>query len=170
MIHSNIEVRISPISGRGLFAHKPILRGEVVWQKDEGEARYHLSEIIAWPEETRRFFYTLAYQIDDEYFSGPLPGSPEDPGDFMNHSCNPTSWFETDSVMVATRDIAVDEEITYDYATSEVSPVFSMPCNCKTIYCRSIITGLDFLRPDLQHRYGDHVMAHVKRMLLKTAV
>jgi hypothetical protein len=37
----------------------------------------------------------------------------------MNHSCDPNTWFVGDTKMTARRDIEPEEELTYDYATTD---------------------------------------------------
>ena len=53
-----------------------------------------------------------------------------------NHSCDPNASFDADGMLVALRDIAVDEEITYDYLLHPVpaSP-WSFRCQCGAAGC-----------------------------------
>jgi hypothetical protein len=53
-----------------------------------------------------------------------------------------------------TPDIAADEELTNDYATSTGSEDWTM--DCPAACCRLTITGDDSRLPGLQQRYGDH--------------
>jgi hypothetical protein len=73
-----------------------------------------------------------------------------------NHGCDPNLWWADAYTLVARRDIAADEELTNDYATSTGEPAFSMPCCCGTALCRGVVTGRDWMRPELQQRYGSH--------------
>ena len=62
-----------------------------------------------------------------------------------NHSCDPNTWFVSDIKMTARRDIQPNEEITYDYATSETAfPVIFDPCLCKSQNCRGKVLGSDY--------------------------
>lgn len=88
---------------------------------------------------------------------------------YMNHSCDPTTWFEFDheayvdgpGVMTARRDIAAGEELTFDYATSEGA--FDQPwvCCCGSTTCRGTVRGCDWKRADLQERYEGHFMPYL---------
>ena len=43
-----------------------------------------------------------------------------------------------------------------DYALVTVSPEWRMECHCGTSVCRGVITGNDWQRTELQHRYAGH--------------
>lgn len=59
---------------------------------------------------------------------------------------------------MASRDIAVGEEVTYDYATSETPESTHMPfnCRCGKASCRGSITARDCLLPEIRARYKDN--------------
>jgi len=165
MLHHAIVVKDSGIQGRGLFATENIKAGEITWWQGPDEPRYHIDTIRRWPLEKQEKFFCLAYQVDEEWYHGPLDGSPFDPADFMNHSCGPNTWFVDDAQMVARRNIQSGAEITYDYATSETAATYVLPhCNCGAPDCRQIVRGSDYrLLPAVREKYGRHVMAHVYR-------
>ena len=73
----------------------------------------------------------------------------------MNHRCDPNTGWLDDETMIATRDIQCGEELTYDYATSEIDGTFrpSWRCKCGDYGCRGIITAADCLDSDLQMRH-----------------
>lgn len=75
---------------------------------------------------------------------------------FGNHSCEPNLWWSDGLTLVARRDIAAGEEVTNDYGTSSGEADFRMPCRCGSPLCRSVVTGRDWCRPELQVRYGRH--------------
>ena len=165
MLHHAIVVRDSGIQGRGLFATENITVGEKTWWQGPDEPRYHIDTIRGWPLEKQEKFFRLAYQVGDEWYHGPVEGAGVDPADFMNHSCDPNTWFIDDATMVARRDIKRGAEVTYDYATSEIAPIYVLShCNCGAPDCRQIVRGSDYWRLQaVQEKYGRHVMAHVYR-------
>jgi uncharacterized protein len=55
-------------------------------------------------------------------------------------------------VLVAMRNIAPGEELTHDWATTDDGD-YEMECRCGSPRCRRIITGKDWMRPELQERY-----------------
>lgn len=69
------------------------------------------------------------YQMD--YWSKPLM-----PMHATNHSCNPNASFNEHSMLVAVRNIAKDEEITYDYLRHPIpaSP-WNFKCLCQSENC-----------------------------------
>ncbi|HEX9003948.1 MAG TPA: SET domain-containing protein [Blastocatellia bacterium] len=69
------------------------------------------------------------YQMD--YWSKPLM-----PMHATNHSCDPNSTFDAGGMLTAVRDIAKDEEITYDYLLHPIpaSP-WNFECQCRSIDC-----------------------------------
>ena len=172
MLHAAIELRPSPTSGFGLFATRPIAAGEVIWRGDPTRPLLHRDTLASLPPERQRFYNHFAYQVDDDWYSAPLEGEDPDVGDYMNHSCDPTVWFLDAWTMSARRAITAGEEITYDYATSESAPDFLIdPCTCGTRLCRGTIRHTDFLAaPELQERYGDHVLPYLRRRVTAMTV
>ena len=75
---------------------------------------------------------------------------------YGNHSCDPNLWWLDSYTLAARRDIAAGEELTTDYATSSGVAGFRMDCSCGSPRCRTVITGSDWQRPELQRRYGEH--------------
>lgn len=55
-------------------------------------------------------------------------------------------------VFVAMRDIAADEELTHDWATTD-DLEYEMSCKCASSTCRGTVTGRDWMRPELQEKY-----------------
>jgi hypothetical protein len=162
MLHEAIIVKNSGIQGKGLFASTDIRKGEIIWRRDPDEARFHIDVIKSWPQEKQEKFFAHAYQVGDGHYHGPEDGIVTDPADYMNHSCDPNTWFVDDATMAARRDIKKGEEITYDYATSETAENFVMICQCGANDCRKVVKGTDYrLNESLRRRYGKHVMAHV---------
>lgn len=172
MLHPAIIVKSSTIQGKGLFASADIKVGEVTWRRDADEARYHIDTIRTWPPEKQEKFWRYAYQVGDGWYHGPESGVVTDPADYMNHSCDPNTWFVDDATMVARRDIKTGEEITYDYATSETAESFGLPhCRCGAPNCRKVVRGTDYRRnPTLREQYGQHVMTHVLNKCCEEAI
>ena len=162
MLNPNIEVRGSDIEGRGLFAKARIAHGEFIWRKEADEKYYTQAEIDAFTPEQKKNFYNYSYQVGPDQFYGTPAGKAGDDADYMNHSCDPNTWFQADGSMTALRDISAGEEITYDYATSESRPDFQLACRCGSPLCRHTVKGDDLKRSaELRLRYGHHIMPHV---------
>lgn len=149
-IDSRLEIKPSPIHGKGLFATSPITRGEVVviW-----------GGILMSEEEVRASKArpgSVAAIGEGLYLTG--LEDEEDPADFMNHSCDPNVWLNDEVALVARRDLAAGEELTIDYALFESDEdwVGRWECRCGTELCRGAYTGRDWRRQDLQERYRAH--------------
>jgi SET domain-containing protein len=61
---------------------------------------------------------------------------------FVNHSCQPNC--ETDEIagriwIIALRDIAAGEELTYDYNIYDAEPGENYPCHCGATVCRGTL-------------------------------
>ncbi len=154
----SIEVRAHPAKGGlGLFARQPIRAGSllVVWGGDI----YSYDQYLQVPEARRPHFV----QVEEDLYLG-APDRPE-PADYVNHSCSPTAGLVGQITLVALRDIMADEEICFDYATSDGSPYDEFECACGAADCRGRVTGLDWQRPDLQTRYAGYFSPYLQRRI-----
>lgn len=145
-----VEIRPSPISGRGLFAREPIAAGEIVerW----GGIRITGAELTQIAATLPRYNSAAIGEGVN------LLLALDDPIGFGNHSCDPNLWMHDATTVAARRAITRDEELTIDYATHTVTASWQMDmeCRCGSPRCRSIITGDDWRRPELQARYRGH--------------
>jgi uncharacterized protein len=162
-LHPDVEVRRSPISGRGLFATAPIRPGTVVSR---------LGGRLVTTAELRDLFAAAAGDPGHPYIDTITAGAglhlvlpPRRPNGYGNHSCDPNLWWAGPYELAARRGIAAGDELTNDYATSTAEPDFVMACSCGSGQCRGVVTGNDWRRPDLRIRYGRHwVPALLARM------
>lgn len=143
--------------GDGAFAIAPIARGETV--AVFGGYPVCRAQLEALPEERKR----RSIQIDRDLFlvSGPV----REPGDMVNHSCDPSCGIRGDIIVVAMRDIAVGQELTYDYAMSDASDYDEFPCRCGAAACRGVIRGTDWRDPALQARYAGFFTTYLRTLL-----
>jgi len=100
----------------GSYAIEPITAGESVaafggWVADEAELRSLPAERIS-----------RTMQIDEHLYL--VSGETADPGDYVNHSCTPNCGLAGNMLVVAMRDIAIGEELTFDYAMSDGGGAF----------------------------------------------
>ncbi|MBI1880573.1 MAG: SET domain-containing protein [Chloroflexi bacterium] len=126
MYHPSVKLtETSEIEGKGLVVESFIARGEVVWWPNPDEKPIPLAEIKAWPEEKQQEFERYGFQCGEAEFI-----LAQGIDRYMNHSCDPNTWWDGEYRLVARRDIQPGEEITYDYATADILLEFQMPCNC----------------------------------------
>jgi hypothetical protein len=141
------EVRPSPIEGRGLFARRAIRRGEIVAVKGGHVltgAQWAAFEPVLGPAEI---------QVAENLFIAPVtPAERDNSMLYTNHSCDPNLAIQGQIVLVAMRDIAPDEELTIDWATTDDGD-HVLECRCGSPRCRGTVTGRDWTKPELQERY-----------------
>jgi len=141
------EVRESPIHGRGLFARQAIAAGEIVAVK--GGTILTGREWAALEPKLG----SAQIQIADDLFIAPMRQEERDGSMlYTNHSCEPNIAIRGQIVFVAMRDIAAGEELTHDWATTDDLD-YEMTCRCGRPSCRGVITGRDWMKPELQARY-----------------
>ncbi|MDO8361779.1 MAG: SET domain-containing protein [Actinomycetota bacterium] len=132
-------------AGRGSITIEPVAAGEVVAAFGGRCMTRAEFELLPTSQQVR------SIQIEEHLF---LAGSPEpEPADFINHACDPTCGLRGSSVLVALRDLAVGEPITYDYATSDGCDYDEFECSCSSTLCRGKVTGNDWMLPELQLRF-----------------
>jgi len=158
------EVRNSSISGKGVFAKELIKKGEIisVW----GGEVITEEELTKFYQNDFKDVYNYATPIADGFYlvSDRKKRFLED-DDYFNHSCQPNAGIKGHLVMVAMRDIKPGEEITYDYAMTDVGLNYKFRCKCGKRNCRKIITSEDWKDPKLQRKYRNFFSWFVKEKI-----
>ena len=132
-----VEVRNSPIHGRGCFATKKIAAGTQILEY----AGRHIS---------RREANERYWERPSTYLFGLSDGTVIDGlgiGSFVNHCCDPNCRAEEADGRIwfcALRDIKADEELTFDYKLSN-SGMSEMPCHCGSRNCRGSMFSVEEL-------------------------
>jgi RimJ/RimL family protein N-acetyltransferase len=148
-----VRAGTSTVEGNGLYASAPIRAGEVVfvWGGGTIVSDAELRAIVA---SGRRYSCAaigenqhILWNADDPDAAG--PGG-------ANHSCDSNLWMLDARTVGARRDIVAGEELTLDYALFSVAPEWRMACHCGSSLCRGVVTGNDWLLPELQQRYAGH--------------
>jgi uncharacterized protein len=142
------EVRASPIHGRGLFAAAPIARGEIVAVKGGHvltEPQWKTLEPGLGPAEIQIAEDLVIAPVSQEQRHGSML--------YTNHSCDPNLAIQGQIVLVAMRDVAADEELTIDWATTDDGD-YTLECRCGSPRCRGTVTGKDWTKPELQRKYA----------------
>ncbi|EEH58960.1 uncharacterized protein MICPUCDRAFT_56361 [Micromonas pusilla CCMP1545] len=193
MLHESVVVteRGAVGGGKALTITSFIPKGDIVWWEDQETEPEWVSiprcklYVDSLPPRERKIFEHYMYKVgEDAYEALPefdrIPMSQwqlqsEDPSMYMNHSCEPTCWFEPTRVewdgvvvMTASRDLRPGDELTFDYATSEDAEQ-SWKCLCGAPSCRGRVTGDDWRAPEFQAKYKGHCMPHVENLIAGTA-
>ena len=139
--------------GRGVFAHEPIARGEllVVYAGAIVEAK----DLTRLAPEVRR----LLLQVEEAHY---LLSQVEGCADWVNHCCEPNAGLRGQVALVAMRDIEAGEEITYDYAMSDGSAYDCFDCRCGAERCRGRVGGDDWMLEELWERYRGYFSPYLQ--------
>ena len=161
---SRIEVRSSPIHGKGVFAKSNIQKGEVVaiW----GGNLFTLEDIRAG----KALIHSIT-AIGEGLFLGHTSEQGYSADDHVNHSCDPNLWLSDGLKVITRRDINTNGELFLDYAMywgPEEEVLISWECNCGSTLCRKIFTSQDWQRTELHKRYGNHftpfINEHIRQL------
>lgn len=140
-----VRLRRSPLHGVGLFARDFIPQGEPILEyigerisKAEAERREKLRRArVAAGGDACVYIFELNRQFD---LDGEVPGNP---ARRINHSCAPNCEAQSDGRrvwVVALRDIAPGEELTYDYGF-RLRDARLHPCRCGAPDCVGFIVA-----------------------------
>lgn len=140
----------------GVFAIAPIAQDELiaVW----GGTMYTAAQLAELPAGMA----SIGIQVEEDLYLVSLPPSP---ADRINHCCNPNAGIKGQIVLVAMRDIAVGEQVCFDYAMSDGSPYDEFTCACGADQCRGRITAEDWRLPQLQERYKGYFSLYLQRRI-----
>ncbi|MDD3693837.1 MAG: SET domain-containing protein-lysine N-methyltransferase [Candidatus Pacebacteria bacterium] len=144
-VNPKIEICETKKRGKGLFASQPINKGTVViiWGGN------YVNKKQADIAKNRGM---LVMQFDDNLFS--IEDRGESDAYFINHSCNPNVWMKDAFRLETMRDVKIGEELTADYILWETdeNKISKWKCECGAFNCRQVITGKDYLLPELQKK------------------
>lgn len=139
-----IQVRRSPVHGRGVFALRPIEAGERIIE--------YTGERISWPEALRRHphdpqqpTHTFYFQLEGGDVIDALHGG--NSARWINHSCAPNCEAMEDDGRIfihALRPIEAGEELNYDYGLVIDEPLTEQlktdyACHCGAPECRGTL-------------------------------
>ena len=155
------RIRRSPIHGRGLFATRPMRKGEIVAIKGG-----HILDRRTLAKVRRRIAASYI-QIDDGFYIGATRQAEVRRNKiYINHSCEPNLGFRGQVTLVARRAIKAGEELTYDWAMEEDAPART-PCACRARRCRKTLTGQDWRKPALQRRYRGYFSTYLQAKITR---
>ena len=155
------EMRPAPGAGFGSFAVSPIPAGTIV-ATFGGTLMDRQTFDKQSPERRSR-----SIQIDeDSFLLGPMT---REPGDAVNHSCDPNCGMGGAAQVVAIRDIAAGEALTFDYAMADGSDYDEFDCACGSTLCRGKVSGNDWNNAELQSRYAGYFSPYLVRRMAAAA-
>ena len=131
--------------GWGSFATAPIIKGETVAAFGGWVMTHAQLESLSLDRQHR------SIQIDADLYL--VSDETPEPGDMLNHSCEPNCGLAGSQILVAMRDIEPGEELSFDYAMCDASDYDEFRCLCGTTTCRGVVSGSDWRSPELQAKY-----------------
>lgn len=154
VLSKKVEVRVSSIDKKGMFAKKLIRAGEIVYIKG--------GHVLSKSELFSSRVINSYLPISDDYFLGALSAEEEETIKlYNNHSCDPNCGMHGEITFVAIRDIQPGEELTVDYAFID-NEDYSFECQCGSAKCRHTITGFDWKIKRLQDEYYPYFAQYLK--------
>lgn len=154
ILSKKVEVRISSIDKKGMFAKELIHAGEIVYVKG--------GHILSRSEIFSSDVINSYLPISDDYYIGAISREEEDAIKlYNNHSCDPNCGMHGEITFVAIRDIQPGEELTVDYAFID-NEDYSFNCQCGTPKCRHVVTGFDWKIKRLQDDYYPYFAQYLK--------
>ena len=139
--------------GIGIFAAKAFAQGQAILVDEDGDY-YHTSYTYAQIAAMGLDLAQHCFQIEHDRYL--LPHGSID--DLINHSCEPTTGIrltEDGYRLLALQDIAVGEQLTYDYSTYIANPLERLQCCCGSTRCRGEIGPFRDLSPWLRAYYRE---------------
>ena len=143
-VRRRIQVRRSPIHGRGVFALQELAEGEKLLE--------YAGELITWKQALRRHphdpaqpDHTFFFHVDEKHvIDGNVGGNSSR---WINHSCDPNCYAHVQGSRIflfVLREIAAGEELFFDYGlslderyTARLKARFACYCGSKT--CRGTL-------------------------------
>ena len=147
--------------GSGVFALEPIKEGELVavW----GGRVVGIDTAMSLSPFMRRY----VVQVEDRQYLAPLETI--DPADCINHCCRANCGLKGQITLVAMRDIAVGEEICFDYATTDSSRFLEFECTCGHPSCRGRVQSDDWRLASVQQHNRGHFAPYLQRRIDEAA-
>jgi uncharacterized protein len=158
----SLEVRAEPEKGGfGVYAIDAVAAGEIVsvW----GGYIVDAGQLETLPHEVQQ--HTV--QIEEGLYLATIGGA--ESADFINHSCDPNLGLRGQITLVALRDIAVGEEVCFDYAMTDCTPYDEFECHCGTAICRGTVRGDDWKLPELWAKYASYFSPYLQRRIDRLA-
>lgn len=134
MLAKLFEVRETSSKGRGLFAKEFVPKGTIVFFECQQCRRISNSTFVLLPEEEKAYVLEYGYAKSDGSYLLPC-----DEIIYLNHSCNANILDSGRGFDIVVRDIAEDEEATYDYRIFSEGTELDFPCRCGEDVCCGIV-------------------------------
>jgi len=153
-----IYIGKSKLHGRGIFVSRDIKKGGRIMTLVGKEVKH----LIVSPTVAKRISVNIMGVGKNKWID---PQKRE--WVFFNHSCNPNTAIKNQIQVTALRNIKKDEEITFDYSTTEADIFWSMKCYCKEKNCRKTIKSIKFLPSNVFKKYSENISKYYKMIYIR---
>lgn len=147
-----IYVKESSNRGSGVFAVRDILKDEII--AEFRGPRIKIEDMKGIPDEVWSHLFNVGI---DEYVIA------REPAVRTNHSCDPNAGIVRDVFLAAMRDIAKDEEITFDYSVITADN-WRLECKCGSPSCRKIVGNYIDLPEEIRRKYAQYTPDWIKAL------
>jgi hypothetical protein len=144
MDSKKVVVKKTAKHGNGVFAHTKIKKGEIVAAFDGTIYDFDYQD---WNDD----LYNHAIQFEPRRWR-----DSKGIARLINHSCDPNCGIRDLFKIVAMRDIAPGEEITWDYGMTE-NYVWRMKCTCGSPLCRKTIGAYKNIPLVVRKKYKGYI-------------
>lgn len=141
-------IKPSKLDGKGLFTNIAFNKGQTIFYVSGKIVEIIITDL------------NKASQSDWNWFGYGKNTWIETANDFskyFNHSCNPNTGIVGKRRIVALKDIAKDEELTFDYSTNEADVFWSITCECGNPGCRKVIRSIQFMPEEIYLSYLPYI-------------
>jgi len=153
-----IYIAKSKTHGYGLFAKRDIKKGETIFFIKGKKIKFFITD-------------NKKAKVAGMDWIGVGKNEWRDPknyyGSFFNHSCNPNSAIKSQLKVIALCNIKKEEEITFDYSTTEADIFWQMRCYCREKKCRKIIKSIQFLPKNIFNKYKTNIPKYYRMVYNK---
>ena len=146
----------------GVFATEQIAAGELISVWSGRVVNY--DQLVTLPPQLQ----SHSIQVEEGLYFSSL--RPDEPADYINHSCDPNAGIVGHLSLLAMRDILPGEEVCFDYAMCDGSLYDEFECQCGSPFCRGWITGNDWRKPELWEQYDGYFMPYLQRRINRLRV
>ena len=156
-LNPKAQMRNTPGKGSGSFAIEKIEKGEIV--ASFGGFVVRQDELDKYSKDR----VARSLQLNEKKYL--LSGVKPEPGDMLNHSCEPNCGAIGTSSIIAKSDIQIGEELTFDYAMTDSSKYDEFVCACGKTNCRKKISGNDWKNQELQKEYKNYFSSFISKLI-----
>lgn len=167
-LHPDVAVGQSATHGRGTFAIRRLDRGTLLLVIG--------GHVLTVQEEAElpQMMQDAGVQVATDLVLTPKSCELAGGINYVNHCCDPNAGFHGQIFLVAMRDIAQGEEITFDYAMClgdgpHIAP-YSLECRCGSAQCRGRITDSDWMIAELQTRYRGFFQPYLQARIEQSGI